>query len=115
MIGQRGPNGERHVPEQRSGCYYGRMDDCCALCTWRLILAQLAVLLRIGTSRSPRDHGPAGTEVLVPTLREADDPDVVDHVSGEVTEIYDVERSRNAFAVRLDDGETLAVTIERVD
>lgn len=115
MIGERGPNGERHVPERRPGCYYGRMEDCCTLCTWRLVLARLAGLVRGGSDRSTGGHEPVGAQVVVPTLRGADDSATVDHVPGEVTEIHDGERSRDAFAVRSDEGETLAVTVERVD
>lgn len=115
MIGVRGPEGRRHVPEHRVGCYYGRMEDCCTLCTWRLVHAGLVGLVRIGTDRATRGREPVGSQVVVPTLRGADDPDAVDHVSGEVTEIHDGGRSRDAFAVRSDDGETFAVTIERID
>lgn len=111
MIDQRGPDGKRHHPEHQPGCYYSRMEDCCTLCAWRLILDALS---RIGPDRFHRDE-PVGTEVIVPTLRGTEDRDAVDLVSGEVTEIHEAERSRDSFAVRLDDGETLAITVERVD
>lgn len=112
MTCQRGPDEKRHLPEHRPGCYYGRMEDCCTLCTWRLLLGALP---RVGTDRSRRGREPVGTQVMVPTLRGREDCDGVDHVSGEVTEIHEAERSRDAFAVRLEDGETLAITVERVD
>lgn len=111
MISQRGPDGKRHLPEHRPGCYYGRMEDCCALCAWRLVMGALP---RIGPDRSHRGE-PVGTQVVVPTLRGRADRDAVDLVSGEVTEVHEAERSRDSFAVRLDDGETLAITVERVD
>jgi hypothetical protein len=52
---------------------------------------------------------------VVPTLGRTDGGETAEHVSGEVTAIHDENGRRDEFAVRSDDGETLAVTVERVD
>lgn len=115
MIGERESDGTRHVPEHRPGCYYGRMEDCCPLCACRLVLASFVSLLRPSEARAGGHDGPVGSRVVVPTLGRADDGEAAEHVSGEVTAIHDEDGSRDEFAVRSDDGETLAVTVERVD
>jgi hypothetical protein len=37
MIGEPGPQHERHLPSYRDGCYYDRVEDCCWICYLRLI------------------------------------------------------------------------------
>lgn len=37
MIGESGPEHERHIPSYRDGCYYERVEDCCWICYLRLI------------------------------------------------------------------------------
>lgn len=109
----RGPEGNRHVPEHRSGCYHGRLESCCVLCMIRILAARFAHLLRIG--RSASGHDPAGDRVTVPALHRADGSDAVDHVSGEVTSSSMSGREPDVVTVRLDDGTELALTVERVD
>lgn len=88
MTIERGPGGKRHVPEHRSGCYYGRMESCCVLCALRMVVR----ILRIGIARfvkplrRGRDapgHDSVGDRITVPALHRADDRDPVDHVSEE--------------------------------
>lgn len=115
----RGPGGKRHVPEHRSGCYYGRMESCCVLCTLRIVIGVLLGIARLANplrgGRDAPDHGPAGDRITVPALHRADDRDAVDRVSGEATASFDMEQEPDVVTVRLDDGTELAFTIERVD
>jgi hypothetical protein len=115
MVSERASDGTRHVPERRPGCYYGRMEDCCTLCAWRLVLAPFVPSLRPGGTGTGEQDGPVGSRVVVPTLGRTDGGETAEHVSGEVTAIHDENGRRDEFAVRSDDGETLAVTVERVD
>lgn len=113
MTVERGPEGNRHVPEHRSGCYYGRMESCCVLCMVRILAARITQLLRVGRSASGDD--PVGDRITVPALHRADDSDAVDHGSGEIGDRPETEREPDVVTVRLDDGTELALTVERVD
>ena len=113
MTFERGPEGNRHVPKHRPGCYYGRMESCCILCVVRMLFERFAHLLRI--ERSAPDRNSDGDRVTVPALHRAADSDAVDRVSGRVTGSTEMGSEPDVVTVRLDDGTELALTVERVD
>lgn len=91
MTIERGPEGKRHVPEHRSGCYYGRIESCCGLCALRMMVstlrmgvARLAEPLRGG--RDAPGHDSVGNRSTGPALDRADDRDAADHVSEEAND-----------------------------
>lgn len=114
MIGERGPKGTRHLPEYCGGCYRGRIDTCCWLCVVRIIVSHLFGFLRIRTKRAIESHRLIGERVEIPVIRRADGDERVEHLTGEITDVFDLDDEPNVFAVRLENGERLALSVEHV-
>lgn len=119
MIGERGPEKKRHLPEYTGGCYRDRIDDCCWLCTSRIVGDHLLGVLRIGTRHAAaQTHELVGEHVEIPVLqRDADDGDGderVEHVSGEITDVFDFDDEPSVFTVQLENGEQLALSVKQL-
>ncbi len=109
IAGERGPDGRRHFPGYRPGCYHGRVEDCCLLC----YLRQVGRLVTRPVGR-PADEGPPSVgraeERTVMTVSEPEsivlrDPSVV-IVHGHDGTTTEGDR------VRVDRPETIAVQAE---
>lgn len=111
MLGERGPKKKRHLPTYSGGCYRNRIGDCCWLCMSRIAGTQLRDLFRTGGERAAvRTHELIGEDVEVPVV--GDDGESVEHLPGEIVDVFDDEPS--VFAVRLENGTRLAFSIEHL-
>lgn len=116
MIGERGPKEKRHLPEYSGGCYRGRIDDCCWLCVSRVVADHLFGFLRIGTKHATaQTHELIGKHVEVPMIQHHGEEECVEHVSGEITDVFDLDEEPSVFAVRLENGERLALSVKHLN
>lgn len=90
MALERGPEGKRHAPTYRDGCYYGRMGDCCWMCLLRKIIspATLPVRYRFRNADTIPEHRLVDEEILVPNIDLSSESFSIEYTPGTVTEVY---------------------------
>jgi hypothetical protein len=116
MIGERGPEKKRHLPKYSGGCYRGRIDDCCWLCVSRVVTDHLLGFLRIGTKHATaQTHELIGNHVELPMVQREDGTECIEHVSGEITDVFDLDDEPSVFAVQLENGERLALSVKHLN
>lgn len=114
MIGERGPDGKRHVPSYRSGCYYRREEDCCWVCYFRLIWEGSDPELR-EANRAVRPGSIVGLELDVPVIDRIRENEPIDYQRGEITDVFSVRDGDSAVvAVELETGEEVALGVRLV-
>lgn len=114
MIGERGPENKLHLPAYSGGCYRGRIDDCCPLCVGRIVTSHLTGTLRIGTKHAAAEtHELIGERVEIPVVS-GDNEGRVEHVAGEITEVFDLDDEPSVFSVELESGERLALSVKHL-
>lgn len=111
MVGEGGPDGKRHVPAYRTGCYHGRIERCCWLCVGRILGARLHELLLRRPKPTPELHALVGTEIVVPVLHRVVDRETVEYLTGRITAVTESDDRPISFGVRLEDGEEIVITI----
>lgn len=115
MIGERGPEEKRHLPAYNGGCYRGRIDDCCWLCTGRIIVGHLRGFLRIGTRHAAtQTHELIGKDVEIPIVHRNGEEAHVEHVTGRITEVFDLGDEPDVFAVQLENGDRFALSVKHL-
>lgn len=114
MIGERGPEKKRHLPAYSGGCYRGRIDDCCWLCVSRVVVGHLFGSLRIGTRHAVRTHKLVGERVEIPVVQCDGEEECIERVSGEIVDVFDLADEPSVFAVQLENGERLALSVKHL-
>lgn len=102
---ERGPLGMVHVPSHRNGCYYHRVEDCCWVCYWRIVWA---------LSRSAREEaaeGLVGRTIEVPSLHAIDDVESIEHVEGEITDVFTTTDAPQIVTVELETGDEITLGV----
>lgn len=114
MIGERGPENKLHLPAYSGGCYRGRVEDCCLLCVGRVVTNHVSGTLRIGTKHAAEQtHDLIGERVEIPVIIEGEG-EGVEHVTGEITDVFDLGDEPSVFSVELESGERLALSVKHL-
>lgn len=112
MLSEKGPDGDRHVPTHRAGCYYDRAGDCCLLCLCRTI--GTLCLRAVGRLTAPTaDEGLIGKRVTVPDGRHPEQRPT--SVEGKITEVRSTDRSEPVtVTVTIESGERVSATVNEI-
>ncbi|WP_331235668.1 hypothetical protein [Natronorarus salvus] len=106
--GERGPDGRRHFPSYRPGCYHGRVEDCCLLC----YLRQVGRLVTRPVGR-PADERPTVGRSADRTVMTVSAPESLTLSEPAVVIVHGHERiATEGDRVRIERPETIAVQAE---
>lgn len=109
MIGESGPEHERHLPSYRDGCYYGRVEDCCWICYWRLIWQASEPDVQ-EANRAARSHPTRTFEHEVST-RARPEAHSADGRREETVDIVDTTDDASATVAELEPGEGVEMDV----
>lgn len=103
---ERGPDGRRHFPDYRPGCYHGRIEDCCLLC----YLRQVGRLVTRPVGRPADDGPPPVGQAEERTVMTVSAPESLALTDPAVVIVHGHDRiSTEGGLARIDRPETIAV------
>ncbi len=89
MVLKKGPQGKRHFPSYRNGCYYRRLSDCCWLCMVRLATDSTSPInYRIREANTTFEHDFVGERLRVPNIGQGSNETPLEYIGGTVVEVH---------------------------
>lgn len=83
------------------------------MCVSRVVV-HLFGFLRIGTRHAVQTHELAGERVEIPVVQCDGEEECIERVFGEIVDVFDLADEPSVFAVQLETGERLALSVKHI-